>query len=324
MHPLAALNDLESYRTLFTDVTFWMPFVREVCQRHNLLCKQVRTAVPGTCPVFIVDDRWVVKFFGRLFDGEQGFAAERGAAQLVALDPQIRAARVVAEGELGSDDWPWPYLIFEYIPGASLGEGFDRISPADMRQVAAGLGETVRRLHALPLAGAPVFPNAWEPYLQFLANQRSEVTERHQKWGSLPARLVAQIDSFLPPVEALTTPTHPPHLIHADLTRDHVLGRFEGAHWRTLAIIDFGDARTGDLLYELCALHLDCFSADTQLLAAFLDAYGLPSSARENLPPKALATALLHQFDVFSGLPHELLESAARLEDLAIRLWGVQ
>jgi hygromycin-B 7''-O-kinase len=335
-----SLNDLEhqdGYVRLFTAVPFWSPYVRAVCQRHGLLpaeqaaaCK-VRTGVAGTCPVFMVDERWVVKFFGRLFDGAAACAAEQAAGRLVGLDPAIRTARLVGSGALNEPgvDWPWPYLIYEYIPGVSFGEALEQISLADRLQTARELGDTVRRLHALPLAGSPVFRPSYQPYLAFLREQRAQVTQRQREWDRLPAHLLAQIEDFLPPLEALVDFSHPPHLIHADLTRDHLLGRFEfdptgSSSWRSLAVIDFGDARTGDLLYELSALHLDLFSGDLRLLAAFLEAYGLSPAERADLPRKALSTALLHQFNVFASLPEALrteIRQVPSLADLAERLW---
>src|SRR5512133_4057684 len=100
MHPLSALDDFDSYCRLFTDAALWTPYVREVCRRHSLPCQIVHLGVPGTCPVFLVDQRWVVKFFGRLFDGAQCFAAEREAGRLVGQDPRIRTAKLVAAAAL--------------------------------------------------------------------------------------------------------------------------------------------------------------------------------------------------------------------------------
>lgn len=325
MHPLSALEDLEAYCRLFTDIPLWAPYVREVCARHHLSCDDVHTGVPGTCPVFLVSvagaRRWVVKFFGRLFDGAQCFAAEREAGRLVGQDPRIRTAGLVATGELGGEGWPWPYLVFDYIQGVSLGEVFEQIAPEDRLRAARELGDTVRRIHALPLQGSTVFPNSFETYLRFLEDQRVEVAARHYQWSSLPAHLVAQIDAFLPPLDTLLGSARTPHLIHADLTRDHLLGRLENGRWTSLAVIDFGDAMTGSFYYELAALHLDLFAGDSRLLAAFLDAYHLPAAQRADLPRRALATALLHQFNVFAALPPAVLQ-ADTLHTLAQRLWG--
>lgn len=325
--PLSALDDLDSYRRLFTDADFWAPYVRQVCRRHGFVpCEPIRLGVPGTCPVFIIADRWLVKFFGRLFDGAESFAVEQEANRLAAQDPAIPAARVLASGSLRAEDWPWPYLVYAFIPAISAGEAAEQAAggqllPADRLQIAADMGGIVRRLHALPLAGSPVFPNDWAPYRRFLDGQRAVCMQNQRDWGSLPAHLVDQIDAFMPPLENLVDSGRPPHLIHADLTRDHLLGRIENGRWRTMALIDFGDAMTGSLLYELAALHMDLFDRDPAMLSAFLDTYGIDPAARAGLPQKALATSLLHRFNMFFNLSAEQV-NVGTLDELAQAIWG--
>ena len=58
------------------------------------------------------------------------------------------------------------------------------------------------------------------------------------------------------------------------------------ALWTSLAIIDFGDARIGDIYTELNALHLDLFARDKRLLSAFLDAYGMDPWLAEDFARK--------------------------------------
>lgn len=323
MEPLSALEQIEAYRRLFTDANFWMPYVQEVCRRHVLSpAGPVSVGVPGTYPAFIVGDQWLVKFFGRLFEGGQSFAAEREAGRLVSLDPAIPTAQIRAAGELGGPGWPWPYLVFAYIPGKSLGERIEQVSPQDWLRIAREMGGLVRRLHALPLAGSPVFPDHYTDYLEFLGAQRAACQRNQRGWGTLPAHLLAQLERFVPPPDQLVGLHRPPHLIHADLTLDHLLGKVINGRWQTLALIDFGDAMTGDLLYELAALHLDLFRADRRLLGAFLDSYELPLEERVDLPRRALAMALLHQFNVLACLPGQML-AADSLEELAQRIWGL-
>jgi len=294
----------------------------EVCRRRGLAADgPLHTGVPGTCPTFMVGQQWVVKFFGRLFDGSRSFNVEREAGRLAALDPAIPAAQIHASGELGGPDWPWPYLIFSYIPGKSLGEQIEQVSFTARLQIAREMGALVRRLHALPLADSAVFPSTHTDYIQFLDNQRANCLQNQRAWGTLPARLLDQIEDFIPPLARLVNTRRPPHLIHADLTLDHLLGQVVDGRWTTLALIDFGDAMTGDLLYELSALHLDMFGADPRLLEAFLDTYSLPDEERASLPRRAMAAALLHQFNVLAGLPAEML-TVDSLAELAQRIWG--
>jgi aminoglycoside phosphotransferase len=319
---LDRLDDLKQYRQLFTRVTFWEPFVADICQRHHLLpSAPVRIGIPGTCPTFIVGERWVVKFFGRLFDGATSFLVEREAGRLIALDAAIPTAQVIAQGKLRDQDWHWPYLVYRYLPGVSLGELAEQINQQDWQRIAHQLGQITRRIHALPLQGSTVFPADHSAYTRFLTAQRAMCAANHQAWGTLPAHLVAQIEDYLPAVESLVDHSRSAHLIHADLTRDHLLGRVVNGHWQTLGLIDFGDAMTGDVLYELVALHLDLFHGEIQWLHTFLDAYHLSLALRRDLPRKAMATTLLHQFNVLGSLPLEMLQ-VNTLAELASRLWG--
>lgn len=322
MKDLDLLDDIDHYRRLFTSAAFWEPYVKEVCRRHNLAPGEpVRIGVPGTCPTFITAERWVIKFFGRLFEGGASFEIEREAGRLAAQDPKIHTACIIAQGELGGEGWPWPYIVYQFLPGSSLGEQAEQVSQEDWLRIAGELGEMVRRLHALPLQGSPVFPDHLEPYTRFLKTQRAACVSNHQTWSTLPVHLVEQIDDYLPPVETLVNRRRPAHLIHADLTRDHLLGQIINGHWQTHGLIDFGDAMTGDLLYELGALHMELFRGDQHLLQVFLDAYGLGGEERSKLPQKAMATALLHQFDLFSALPEDMLDAPTLLE-LENRIWG--
>lgn len=115
---------------------------------------------------------------------------------------------------------------------------------------------------------------------------------------------------------------HPPlgeALLHGDLHRDHVLG--SGSPWRVTAVIDFSDARGGCPLYELGPIVLSVFDGDAGLLEAFLSAYGWRSADRHAFARRALATALVHDFDLFSGR-RKHLAGVRSLDDLADRLFG--
>jgi hypothetical protein len=75
-----------------------------------------------------------------------------------------------------------------------------------------------------------------------------------------------------------------------------LLGCLMSGGWKSLAVIDWGDAMTGNILYELVSLYLDLFQSDKQLLKVCLDVYGLPDFYQHDFPRKALSMVLLHQF----------------------------
>jgi hygromycin-B 7''-O-kinase len=159
-----------------------------------------------------------------------------------------------------------------------------------------------------------------------LQRQRLACADNQRAWSSLPERLVDQVNDFLAPADDLVDLEAAPHLIHADLTRDHLLGRLEHGRWITLGLIDFGDAMVGNLYYELVALHLDLFRCDKRLLRAFLNAYRPDERLRRNFAARAMTATLLHQFDVLvlvSPLLKRQAREIASLAELGSLLWEV-
>jgi hygromycin-B 7''-O-kinase len=325
-NPFLVLESYATYSAHFMDLGLWEPHARRVCQRHNLQpCDPIRPGLTGTYPTFIVANRWVIKFFGQLFGGAAAFQVERQANQLVAQQPELLAPAILASGHLLEENlsWRWPYLILEFIPGVSIGEVYDQIGFGDKLALARQLGEITRQLPSLKLEDFPFSRGqGWQPYLEFLEGQRSICVSNHREWNSLPENLIAQIEGFLLPSREIVDLSLPPALIHADITRDHLLGQIQNGHWQTQALIDFGDAMIGDIFYELAALHLDTFQYDRRLLKTFLAAYGLSNFQKQNFARKALSVALLHQFNVFFGLRSGLDKIPDTLEALALQLWG--
>jgi hygromycin-B 7''-O-kinase len=325
--PLSALHHLENYRSGFTDLGLWEPYVRAVYERHaGVPCELVRGTLPGSFPTFICDDRWVIKFFGRLFEGGESFEAELQASQIASFDPALLLARVVAAGRLfeSPSEWPWPYIIFTYLPGVSIGEVYDQVSFEDKDLLARHIGAYTRRLHRLPLVGSH-FPADWAPYASFLQAQRAACQANHAAWGALPAAWLDQLENYILPVNELVEEYLQPHLIHADLTRDHVLGTFQGGHWKTSGLIDFGDAMVGDLFYELVALHIDLFDCDKRLLKAFMVGYSFPSGYKRGFARRAMSLTLLFRFNVLEMVfeRHPEARQTGSLEELGEWMWNV-
>ena len=325
---LEQLNSLDGYRRYFMDASYWQPYVRRVYNRHAMTpCRTIRSGLPGTYPTFVVDERWVIKFFGRLFDGALAFETELQANQLLAPGCPIPIPALIASGYLFEDpsDWPWPYLIFEFMPGVSIGQVYEQVTFDDKLMLAQHLGQVTRRLHQVPITGTAVFQPTWDAYFNLLQEQCTHCRHTHRTWKTLPDHLIEQLDTFLLPPDALIDRGVTPHLIHADLTRDHILGQLDDGSWTTLGIIDFGDAMVGNVFYELIALHLDLFRCDKRLLSVYLDAYGFDEPSRPMLPTRAMSLALLHRFDVFVGLfeSYPRAGEVSTLDQLAALLWDV-
>lgn len=304
---LVSLNDLPGYRAHFMDVALWEPFVGQVCGWHGFKCNKIIPGVPGTYPTFILElDEMpdhlgrsiVVKFFGPLFDGEGSFTIERDIGYW--LEKQvlpIPSPGILAQGRL---DRNWQYLVFEHIDGISIGQAREKLTQQDWSAVACQVGEYLKGLHALTLDQHGEIPffhqTSMNSFADYLEKQRLKCVTHHRSWNDLPQHLLAQLEDFILPVDQLIDRYSPLHLIHADLTSDHLLGNLQNRAWHTHAIIDWGDAMMGNVLYELVAIHVDLFASDTTLLRLCLDAYDLPAFYRQDFPHKLLSMLLLHQF----------------------------
>jgi hygromycin-B 7''-O-kinase len=314
--PLARLETPDGYRKSFMDAELWRPFVEQVCRRGGWTCNVVRPGVTGTFPTFIVDEKRVVKFFGPQYDGEICWRVEQEAAQLMTGVPQIPVAGLLDGGNLDREPG-WHYLVFDYIPGISIGEVYEQIPFEDKLALATWLGEQLPSMHGIAVPDGTALPSLSPERVHAWFSARWP--EERTRW---PSNLADQVEDYLSANTAYLQ-AGAECFIHADLTQDHFLGRMQADHWETLAVIDFGDAMTGNLYYELAALHLDLFDCDKGLLKAFLQAFGLipdPDFMR-----KAMVTSLLHQFDVYGCLfewkPE--LQQAQTLEELAERLWSI-
>jgi hypothetical protein len=305
---ISMLTDRAGYADHFMDLNLWEPHLRNACAWHGFSPAAIKPGIPGTFPTFIVElndaeatesqRAVVIKFLGPLFEGIESFNIERDLGHwLQGHALPIASPGILAHGQLDQD---WKYLIFEHIAGVSIGQVREALSQSDWFSIARHMGEYIKQLHSLTSQYPSKLPGSIQPstekFSRFIQQQLVTCRENHQTWNDLPAHWIAQIEDFVLPLDQLIDFTAPAHLIHADLTSDHLLGRMGVGGWHTLAVIDWGDAMTGNLLYELVSLQVDLFRTDKVLLQACLDAYGLPGFYRQDFPRKALSMVLLHQF----------------------------
>ncbi len=349
--PPGLFSDKLYYSAHFMDLAIWEPYVYQVSKQHGFGCKRVIPGLPGSFPTFIVElaaeavqpqfGSIVVKFFGPLFDGADSFRFEQSMEHFLAQQSlMVRSPSILASGRLALEWW---YLVFEHIPGVSIGQLKQQLSTDAWEGVAVQMGAFMKALHSatattLPIIPSPTSAMVWDGFVDFLERQRAHCYVNHQKWNDLPSHLLEQVQDFILPVEQLLDLSALPHLIHADLTGNHLLGELAptpelsatvlqsppvgAAVWHTLAIIDWGDTRVGNILYELVALYLDLFQADKHLLRICLEVYGLSVFYCQNFPRKALNMVLLHQFPMPASVyaPHQ---DALTLQELAERLFSI-
>jgi aminoglycoside phosphotransferase (APT) family kinase protein len=318
----------DAYAATFTNPDFWLPYVNEVCARHALTaCGLVRAGLLGTNPVFLVGEQYAVKLFTHLFGGAESFPAELELYQLLARTEEFPAPTLVAHGRLFEEDsgWHWPYIVTSLVPGTSLGEVEAQVPYDDKLTLAQWLGATVRRLHELPVTEMSHLSGSRNDFYHFIARRRESCAANQRRWGAMPEHLIARIEDYLPPIEQLVGPSSGWSLLHCDLNVDHVLGEFQDGRWMPRGIIDFGDARRGERLHELGALHLGLFGCDKRLLQHFLESYGFDAALREDFARRAMSFTLLHEFSLLESFFRYSPQaaSAQSLDEVATLLWQI-
>ena len=314
---------MDRYGERFVDVEFWRRYIDAIAEEHGVRVDVVTVGEPGTFPTYILDRSHVVKLFGAPFDGLRCWAVEVEVARMLAhAGAPIPMPKLIAAGVLSRDP-DWRYTITTFVEGEPFADWRGR-SPGDERtQVAHDLGVMVRRLHDVLIPDTEVFGSGWTGWMSFIDGQKRGVEERHRAWGSLPDRLIGQIDRY---VAAYRVPDRAaPVLVHADLHGHHVFGDVtERDGWRIRGVIDWGDARVGDRFYELPALHLGLFHGDTAMLGAFLESYGWDDYRSDARVRRAMTMTLLHEFNVLDKVGETVdLGTIESLDQLADAIWRV-
>lgn len=292
------LRSRSDYARRFEDVDFWRGYVAEVLRRHGLGEHEVGRGVGGTFPTFLAGP-YVVKFFGRRFQGAECFVIERSLHTTTLVDTPF-VPRYVADGHLFESGWRWPYLITTRLQGSSCFEAKpDRMAASS---VARQLGTALRTIHELD----PPTERVWSRDL--VAELHASCAARMKRRRMLPSHLLEQLEDYLAPLSSERS------LVHADLHSDHVF--VDGA--RLVGIIDWGDALYGDPYYELPSLFFGTFRGDKSLLEEFLTAYGWPNDP--DFVHHAMTMTLVHEFNPLGNMD-PIGDDVRALDRLAQRLW---
>lgn len=231
---------------------------------------------------------YVIKLTPPVFRRE--IDAEAAALALIGAALPVPVPRLVAHGEwLG-----WPFVILTRLRGRAIGACRDSVPAEDMRALLRTLGTALRALHALA-APACAPGGGWAA---FLARESIGCVARQHAWGVAPA-IVEALPRFL--AGAALAPPARSVLLHADLTHENVLVGQSGGRWKLTGLVDFGDAMTGDPLFDLITPALLIGRGEPALLAALLDGYGIPPAQRDAaLRRRLMALAALHRWNDLS------------------------
>jgi hygromycin-B 7''-O-kinase len=301
---LPGIDTLAEFEAFRLQSERWCPAVAAVLQEHGLSSDDLENLGGGN--LIVGTQTHVIKLAPRTFARE--IQAETTFLQHAPPDLPLSLPLLHASGEVDS----WTYVIETRLPGETLGSRWEEVEMDDRVMILRAIGRWLAVLHHSEIRSHGVLADAWS---DFLSKQLAACASRQSRWG-VSSSIVDGIENYLDSaaVTGRTTTT----MLHADLTDENVLLERDGSRWRISAVIDFGDARIGDPLYDLITPGLLIARGDRLLLEALLDGYGIEPSMRSAALRKTLmAYSILHSFNDLTRYTSWGNGSAHSIEELA-------
>lgn len=304
------------YASVRTNAEFWRPHVAEIARRHSLALETFEVMRgDATNPVFFVGDA-VVKIYTPYFHGRETKGLEPGALDALRVDSSLPVPKVLAKGELfhGSRDWNWPYIVMTRMKGRVLQEDWVTLDSSVKEKLLNDLGQKLSRVHKI--TPTPELATAWKTHWprgfdEFLARQM-ETLLGHGDIALLP------IADELRSISVAGMGPSWPVLLHGDLEPDHLFY----ADDKIVGVIDFGDAKLGDPLYDFVSVRQD-MAPTAELRAAFLEGYGLEPDREENLMKRLTLYTILHEWTTLRDVIGWTTRSGAKsVRELGDWLWA--
>ncbi|HEU4322651.1 MAG TPA: aminoglycoside phosphotransferase family protein [Roseiflexaceae bacterium] len=262
----------------------WLPVLEQIRDRHGLPAGPWRRIARAKNVVFALGERWIVKLVPPVWLPDA--RREAAALRLVAGRLPVATPELVAEEERDG----WAVLVFTRMEGEILADHWPKLPAGERRALVAQIGQVGAALHALPLGDQPGLAFDWAELFGWLRlNLEEELPQ-----CDMPAPLRERLPELL--AHARTPDPHGPALpLHGDLSAGNFLIRPGAAGWEICGLLDFGDAKAGDLAHELLSPALNLLRGDPALLEALYEGYGLPPSTRSAaFQTELLARALLY------------------------------
>lgn len=290
---LPLVNDWARWSTIFTDAGLWWPIIERVWRMDGQLRgasgldhpTAVASGHPGTCAVFVVDDVAVIKFFPPMVAHD--FERELAVYRLL-HDHLPKMPTLLGYGRY-QDRIEWPYLAVSFLPGVAWREVGRRVPPIRAAEIMTELGQIIRAIHdiRLPPSGSWPAAGAWELLVQ---SRLARAGDDLRRGTHLSEATIEEIESML-----LRWKWHgePVHLLHSDLTEDHLLIAESDGNWSITGLIDWADAEVGPRAYDWVALWFSVCRRDPALFRAFLRGYGAPLEGDVH---QLTAMTFLHRF----------------------------
>ncbi len=300
-----------NWSAIFNDAAVWKPVIDAICAQEGITYQGIEPGYPGTHAVFVLDRKHVVKIFSSLLPTDE---LEREVLRSLEPNEGIPTPRVESVGTF-CDRVEWQYLVMEHLQGEPLRKVRDTIPRQNLLDIAADIGLIVKALHKVdttPLQQS--LPG--ERFTELVERKRSEAPRQLVEKDIVTERCADEIRELLD-ATASALDSNAFVLVNGDVHEDHVLLNKRDGRWVVTGLIDFGDAYIGVRDYEWMPLWFSLFDQDVGLWRAFIEAYDAALLTGRELPRRALAWTLLHNFGTDSIVEEiEKMDNAGPIDSL--------
>lgn len=290
----------------------WIAALRELLPRHGLKLTTVTKFADGEFPAFGLGAEYVVKLIPKIWVDVA--RRERAALDLASQRSDV-VPRVTATGECED----WCYLVMTRRPGTPLNECWARLDADTRTAIATDVGCWLAHLHAMPItAAAEIETDHW---LEFVRKQSAAWPGRNDV-AALDPRLRMTGPDYLSRV----LNSHAADrlvFLHGDLAPENVLVSEANDGWRITGVLDFGNARVGDPVFDLTAPTVLLAPGNHDVITAFCAGYGLAPRECDALRPVLMGYTLVHNRADLGACLRLLpgLSAASAWEAVAAAFW---
>lgn len=259
-----SVKTAEDFTRFFKDDS-WRAIAETVCREHKISYKNLGRAEHGENVVFLVDERFVLKFFTPF---KNGFRRERIALERARGKSFINVPEVLFAGAIEGFD----YLITNQFQGTSMTrEHWLKLKDRQQIEFVSLLARGLKELHS---HDTEAFAFDWQ---KFIEHQVATVFER-QKASGANVEWLERLPVYFEENLKLLPQNSKDVFQHGDVHFGNLRLVETDGKWEISGLFDFADSLKGFHEYEFVAVGVLMMQGQGEIQREFFRAYGYKDS----------------------------------------------
>jgi hygromycin-B 7''-O-kinase len=306
---LPSVADYEGYRAWRADASRWLPIALDIARSHGLASAAPHVFATGTNLVVALDARLILKIFPPMLRSQ--FISERGSLSELRGRLSLPIPEIVAEGERDG----WPYLVITRLDGIVGSEVWPSLPEDQKERVLGQIGATIAEVQRVPPGVVCEIEPRWD---EFMRRQMAGCRARHERLG-LKSKFLDGLDDLLRDAAELIPLDPPPVILTGEYIPENFLLAEDDGDWRLVALIDFGDVKTGWREYDLLGPSAFMAAGRPRRMRSLFEGFGY-SRVDVNFALKRRLMALMLLHHASDPIRHICIKDWQELADELVQL----